>query len=114
MRDLIFPIFLLALAAASPFAVAKGGGLHGSYSAATHRKTAPWVHRDSHGKIARDTRQTGRSRNSVRAPATGKSYGSCTGYVIDHVIPLKRGGLDAPSNMQWRTEAAVKQKDKWE
>ncbi len=58
MRDLIFPIFLLALAAASPFAVAKGGGLHGSYSAATHSKTAPWVHRDSHGKIARDTRQT--------------------------------------------------------
>jgi hypothetical protein len=29
-------------------------------------------------------------------PATGKTYGVCKGYVIDHVVPLKRGGADAP------------------
>lgn len=36
------------------------------------------------------------------------------GYVIDHLIPLKRGGADAPNNMQWQTKEAAKVKDKWE
>ena len=35
-------------------------------------------------------------------------------HVIDHIIPLKRGGADAPSNMQWQTKEAAKAKDKWE
>jgi hypothetical protein len=34
--------------------------------------------------------------------------------VIDHVKPLKRGGSDDPSNMQWQTTAAAKAKDKVE
>jgi hypothetical protein len=34
--------------------------------------------------------------------------------VIDHVMPLKRGGADAPSNMQWQTIQAAKAKDKIE
>jgi hypothetical protein len=33
--------------------------------------------------------------------------------VID-VKPLKRGGADAPSKMQWQTKEAAKQKDKTE
>ena len=36
------------------------------------------------------------------------------GYVVDHIVPLKRGGADTPANMQWQTEAAAKAKDKWE
>ena len=36
------------------------------------------------------------------------------GYVIDHVIPLKRGGCDEPRNMQWQTIEDAKEKDKWE
>ena len=47
-------------------------------------------------------------------PVTGKSTGACPGYVIDHVKPLKRGGADKPSNMQWQTKEAAKAKDKWE
>ena len=47
-------------------------------------------------------------------PSTGNSSGSCPGYVVDHVKPLKRGGADAPSNMQWQTVEEGKQKDKWE
>lgn len=34
--------------------------------------------------------------------------------VVDHIIPLKRGGSDAPSNMQWQTIEAAKAKDKIE
>jgi len=47
-------------------------------------------------------------------PSNGHSTGSCPGYVIDHVNPLKRGGADAPWNMQWQTKSAAKAKDKWE
>jgi hypothetical protein len=38
---------------------------------------------------------------------TGYPYGR-PGYVVDHVIPLKRGGADAPWNMQWQTIAEGK------
>jgi hypothetical protein len=32
----------------------------------------------------------------------------------DYVNSLKRWGANAPGNMQWQTEGAAKQKDKWE
>jgi 5-methylcytosine-specific restriction endonuclease McrA len=44
---------------------------------------------------------------------TGYPHGR-PGYVVDHIIPLKHGGADAPSNMQWQTIAEAKAKDKWE
>jgi len=99
------------------------GGSHSgakSHSSSTHSgtgshsKTAPGVHRDSHGKIARDPRQTNAFKKQHPCPSTGKTSGSCPGYVIDHVTPLKRGGADSPSNMQWQTEGAAKRKDRWE
>jgi hypothetical protein len=47
-------------------------------------------------------------------PSTGKSHGACPGYVVDHVVALKRGGADNASNMQWQTTANAKAKDKVE
>ena len=47
-------------------------------------------------------------------PSTGKSFGACPGYVVDHIQALKHGGADDPSNMQWQTVNASKAKDKWE
>jgi len=43
--------------------------------------------------------------------ATGYPQGR-PGYVVAHVIPLKQGGADAPSNMQWQPKPAAKAKDK--
>jgi hypothetical protein len=106
-----------ALACLSPSVTATGGG-HSHYSSTTsshsHSKAPPWVHRDSHGKIARDPKQTEAFKKQHPCPVTGKTYGPCHGYVIDHIAPLKRGGADAPSNMQWQTTAEAKAKDKWE
>lgn len=47
-------------------------------------------------------------------PSTGQSYGSCPGYIRDHVWPLCAGGADAVGNLQWQTIAEAKIKDRWE
>ena len=47
-------------------------------------------------------------------PSTGKRYGSCKGWIVDHVIALCVGGEDAVSNMQWQSVAEAKIKDKYE
>jgi hypothetical protein len=79
-----------------------------------HWKVAHGVSRDSHGKIARSPHALQQFKKSHPCPGTGKTYGSCPGYVVDHVTPLKRGGADTPSNMQWQTRDAAKEKDKRE
>jgi hypothetical protein len=105
-----------------------GGGGHGgshsghssshyssSYKAGGHRSTyAIAAPRDSHGKIARSQQAKSEFKHQHPCPSTGRSSGACPGYVIDHVQPLKRGGADAPSNMQWQTKEAAKAKDKTE
>ena len=47
-------------------------------------------------------------------PSTGKPKGACPGYIVTTMKPLKRGGDDSPSNMQWQTAEEAKAKDKWE
>ncbi len=85
-----------------------GSRSHGtSHSAASHRS-------GSHGKAKRDPKQREAFMRSHPCPSTGKTHGACPGYVVDHVVPLKRGGADSPSNMQWQTKEAAKAKDKWE
>lgn len=66
------------------------------------------VARDDHGKIIR-------SESARRAFMTASGYPhGRPGYVVDHIIALKRGGADDPSNMQWQTIADGKAKDKRE
>lgn len=62
-----------------------------------------------------DTGRIKRSRASVREfkQVTGHPEGR-PGYVIDHIIPLKKGGCDDPRNMQWQTIQDAKEKDRWE
>ena len=70
--------------------------------------------RDSNGRIARNSSARAAFQASHPCPSTSKTSGACPGYVVDHVVPLKRGGPDQPSNMQWQTEADAKAKDRVE
>jgi len=66
------------------------------------------------GRIQRSTRARREFQHANPCPSTGRATGACPGYVVDHLIPLKRGGPDAPSNMQWQSIEAAKAKDRIE
>jgi len=70
--------------------------------------------RDSYGHIKRSLEAKKAFKKIQPCPSTGKSFGPCPGYIIDHIKPLKRCGMDDPSNMQWQTIQESKEKDKWE
>jgi hypothetical protein len=120
---------LLLIVALVPFAVARGrtfGRSSSTHSSRSHAVRAPKSSarraskrctscaRDSHGRIKRSATAKHDFQKAHPCPSTGKTSGGCPGYVVDHVVPLKRGGADAPSNMQWQTKAAAKAKDKIE
>jgi hypothetical protein len=118
-------LFAVVLAGISIPALGKGSGGHSSGSrsvAKTHSsiKSAPnpakcaSCTRDSRGRIKRSANAKRHFQNTHPCPSTGKKTGACPGYVVDHVTPLKRGGADSPSNMEWQTEAQAKAKDKVE
>jgi 5-methylcytosine-specific restriction endonuclease McrA len=67
-----------------------------------------------HGRYRRSTTAKNHFKREHPCPSNGNSYGSCPGYVIDHIHPLECGGADAPFNMQWQTIADGKAKDKTE
>ena len=85
-----------------------------SLSSHPSTRAAVGVTRDSHGRIKRSETAKRDFEHHHPCPSTGKTSGACPGYVIDHVVPLKRGGADAPGNMQWQTNEAAKAKDRWE
>lgn len=66
------------------------------------------VKRDSNGRIVRSS-----SARKQFLKQTGYPNGR-PGYIIDHIVPLKRGGADSPANMQWQTIGEAKAKDKIE
>jgi hypothetical protein len=70
--------------------------------------------RTANGRIARSPAARRAFQASHPCPATGRTSGACPGFVVDRMEPLKRGGADAPGNMQWQTKAAAKAKDKIE
>ena len=47
-------------------------------------------------------------------PATRKVQAQCPGYIVGYVKPLCAGGVDRVSNMQWRTVADAKKREREE
>lgn len=63
---------------------------------------------------ARDQNQVRKFRSSHPCPVTGLTTGACTGWVVDHIIPLCLGGPDEPRNMQWQLKSDSYLKDSLE
>lgn len=124
MLTMVLVIMCAAPAWFVPNAFARGSGSshssgshssgHQSSHSSSHSKAVSGVQRDSHGHIKRSEAAKDHFKKTNPCPSTGKSRGACPGYVIDHVVPLKRGGKDAPENMQWQTTEEAKAKDKVE
>lgn len=70
--------------------------------------------RDSQGHIKRSQEAKQEFKRQHPCPVNGSTKGHCEGYIIDHIVPLKRGGADSPSNMQWQTIEESRAKDKVE
>jgi hypothetical protein len=82
-------------------------------------KKRPWNYcytcaRTPPGRIRQNTAARRAFREMNPCPATGATTGPCPGYVVDHILPLKRGGQDVPENMQWQSVNEAKAKDGWE
>jgi len=91
---------------------ARSVGGHTRSTSATSAKCAT-CERDANGRIRRDPAARREFQRQQPYPATGKTTGTCPGYVVDHVVALKQG-RDSPENMRWQTVAAARAKDKIE
>lgn len=75
--------------------------------------------RNAAGKIIRSTAVKESFRKLYPCPVTSLNYGACTGWAIDHVIPLASCGCDSVTNMQWLPDTikschGTECKDRWE
>jgi hypothetical protein len=112
----LLPALLLLFSFVS-FAKSHSGKTHTHHSSHTHHSVpAHKTHtsQTTHRHRTRSTTARTRFQRQNPCPATGKKSGPCPGYVVDHKQALKRGGADAPSNMQWQTQEAAKAKDRVE
>jgi hypothetical protein len=103
-----------------------------AYSSGTASHARPHTYRRTHSHRARPARSyrahahvspggrdhRGRLSRSAAAKdafmrSTGHSRG-WPGHVVDHRVALACGGADTPSNMQWQTTEAAREKDRFE
>jgi len=89
-------------------AYARGGHTSSGASLKSSSTKCSGCARDNRGRIKRSESAKRQFQRTHPRPS------GCKDCVVDHVVPLKRGGADSPSNMQWQTKEAAKAKDKVE
>ena len=77
------------------------------------------IQRDQQNQIIRSQAEYQRFRSWWACPSTLTFKGACTGWSVDHQIPLAVGGCDTAENMQWlkieiKSCAGNNCKDRWE
>jgi hypothetical protein len=105
---------LLLTISLAPFANARSGKSSAAGVTKSKSTRCASCSRNAKGRIARSAAAKRSFQKSHPCPSTRKTTGACPGYVIDHVVALKRGGADAGGNMQWQSAAAAKAKDRVE
>lgn len=60
---------------------------------------------------ARDPKAVREFKRENPFPSTGKSHSKCSGWIVDHIVPLWAGDADHSANMQWQTVADSRVKD---
>ena len=75
--------------------------------------------RNADGSIKRRADVLRAFRKIHPCPSTGLTTGSCTGWAIDHVLPISLGFVDSVSNLQWlpnvlKLGTGIYPKDRWE
>ena len=66
------------------------------------------------GAEAKGSKRSAQARCQFLSSIGAETCHTPRGYIVDHVIPLCKGGPDVPSNMQLQTLAEAKAKDRWE
>lgn len=64
------------------------------------------------GKVAPSAAAVKEFREKHPCPTSGHSWGACPGYVVNHIKPPCKGGLDVPANLQWQTHTDANRTDK--
>jgi len=105
MRRVVLILLLLCCTIVFALGGDPGQSRSSSYRAPASGRTSYGAARRSHSARSAFVRQN-------PCPATGKTSGRCPGYVVVHKIPLKCGGADDPSNMEWESKAAAHAKSR--
>jgi hypothetical protein len=63
------------------------------------------------GKVAPSAAAVHEFREKHPCPTSGHSWGTCPGYVVNHIKPPCKGGLDVPANLQWQTHTDANRRD---
>jgi hypothetical protein len=106
-RRIRFPIGLLVLALTVPaVSIAQTPPAPGNVARCT--EAAPCATpgtRTTPGRKAPSAASIRQFRETHPCPTTAHSFGACPGYVVTHITPPCKGGLDTPENLQWQTHA---------
>ena len=127
---IVAALILLALALTPTPAIAKTKPARRSESRSEPRserrsethspvRKRPWNYcesceRDARGRIKRNLAARREFVREHPCPVTKATRGACPGFVVDHIVPLFRGGRDEASNMQWQSREEARRKDRVE